>query len=188
MTVLEAPNFEREAEIYRDYHPRVFRYLNRFVSDPMQAEDLAQESLLVTIRKFRRCELADTNRLYGFVCRVAKNLWIGQMRRRDSQRLLLSGAEIESFAAEHVDTAQQEFQFRTTFENLIAELEVERDKDLLGRYYLYEQSKLEICEALNLSPPHFDRVLSRARKRLQKKIRQSAQSKSLNYSEFISSL
>ena len=47
----------------------------------------------------------------------------------------------------------------------LLELNNERDKELLYRFYILQEEKLTICKILALSAEHFDRVISRARKR-----------------------
>ena len=47
-------------------------------------------------------------------------------------------------------------------------MSVERDRDLLIRFYVYDQDKQEICRALGLDSLHFNRVLFRAKARFRK--------------------
>ena len=49
---------------------------------------------------------------------------------------------------------------------LVAELPVARDRDLLRRFYLLEQSRDEVCAALGIDEDHFRRVVHRAKQRL----------------------
>jgi len=42
-------------------------------------------------------------------------------------------------------------------------MKTERDRDILQRHYLGDEDKGLICEALELTSAHFDRVLCRAR-------------------------
>ena len=48
---------------------------------------------------------------------------------------------------------------------LLNELNVERDRELLTRYFVYDQEKDLICRELNLDSLHFNRVLFRAKGR-----------------------
>ena len=48
----------------------------------------------------------------------------------------------------------------------IKRLPVTRDREVLLRTYYYDECKTSICEALDLDAKHFDRILSRAKKRL----------------------
>ena len=48
---------------------------------------------------------------------------------------------------------------------LIAELRVQRDREVLHRSYILEQDKSTVCESLGMDSTQFDRVISRARQR-----------------------
>jgi RNA polymerase sigma-70 factor (ECF subfamily) len=45
-------------------------------------------------------------------------------------------------------------------------LPVPRDREVIKRFYLDEETKDAICQSLGLSPIHFDRVIFRARQRM----------------------
>ena len=51
-------------------------------------------------------------------------------------------------------------------QRLIDMLPIERDREILLRHYLQDQSKFDICDELSLSGENYDRVISRARIRL----------------------
>ena len=51
---------------------------------------------------------------------------------------------------------------------VLKELNSERDREVLYRFYLAEEDKDEICADLALSALHFNRVLHRARERFRK--------------------
>ena len=53
---------------------------------------------------------------------------------------------------------------------LIEEMKIERDRNILKYHYFYEYDKSKICNMLELTPEHFDRVLHRARNRLKQLI------------------
>jgi RNA polymerase sigma-70 factor (ECF subfamily) len=48
---------------------------------------------------------------------------------------------------------------------LIGELDTDRDRQILYRFYIAEEDKERICADLELSSLHFNRVLFRARQR-----------------------
>ena len=48
---------------------------------------------------------------------------------------------------------------------LLAELDLERDREILARFYIAEQEKGTICRELGVAGDHFKRVLFRARER-----------------------
>ena len=57
---------------------------------------------------------------------------------------------------------------------VLAELGTERDREVLFRFYIAEQSSERICADLQLSAEHLYRVLHRARARYRKLFEQSA--------------
>ena len=48
---------------------------------------------------------------------------------------------------------------------MLSEIRIERDREILTRYYVADQDKKTICDALQLQPDQFDKLISRARKR-----------------------
>jgi RNA polymerase sigma-70 factor (ECF subfamily) len=54
---------------------------------------------------------------------------------------------------------------------LLKEITPVRDRELLVRFYLYEQSKDELCRLFDLSELHFNRVIYRARDRFRELLR-----------------
>jgi RNA polymerase sigma-70 factor (ECF subfamily) len=54
---------------------------------------------------------------------------------------------------------------------VLNELPLDRDLEILFRYYLAEEDKHQICADLSLSPLHFNRVLFRARERFRQLLR-----------------
>jgi len=57
-------------------------------------------------------------------------------------------------------------QLRGSVNRVLAELVVERDREVLRRYYLKEEDRDTVCAALAIEPDHFHRVLHRARARM----------------------
>jgi DNA-directed RNA polymerase specialized sigma24 family protein len=51
---------------------------------------------------------------------------------------------------------------------------VERDRELLIRFYVHDQDKQKICRELGLKSLHFNRVLFRAKNRFRKLLEESA--------------
>ena len=73
-----------------------------------------------------------------------------------------------------VDDQPRQFEIISRQENavairrLLSSLPVQRDRDLLIRYYVNDEDKEDICAALDLSSLHFNRVLFRAKARFRK--------------------
>lgn len=75
-------------QIYSEYFPQVYRYLLSLCSDPLLAEELAQETF------FRAIEHSDTFRgecrLLVWLCRIARNSWLDHVRQQ-KRRVPLEG-------------------------------------------------------------------------------------------------
>lgn len=146
---------------------RTLRFLaRRFTRDEADAEDLYQETLLLALEKIRRHEVREPEHLAAFLRALAKNLSIGQYRRRSY--------EVEKPAAELPDAPDEQpnplggLLHRERIQitrRLLAELSVPRDRDVLFRYYIAEESSPRICGDLAIDSDHFYRVLHRARQR-----------------------
>jgi RNA polymerase sigma-70 factor (ECF subfamily) len=50
--------------------------------------------------------------------------------------------------------------------DLLNDLNTERDREILRRFYVREEDKESICKRLDIDGVHFNRVLYRARQRL----------------------
>jgi RNA polymerase sigma factor (sigma-70 family) len=146
---------------------RTLRFLTRrFSRDEADAEDLYQETLMLALEKIRRHEVREPERLGAFLRSLAKNLSTGHYRRRNH--------EFERPTAEPPDLPDQQqsplggllHRERARITRLLlAGLTVPRDRDVLFRYYIAEQSSRQICTDLAIDTDHFYRVVYRARQR-----------------------
>lgn len=142
----------------------------RFSRDEADAEDLYQETLLVALEKIRGGEVKQPERLAAFLRALAKNLSIQRYRRRSY------GAEQSSSEMpEPVDEGQEgslgsllQGERARAARQLLAQMEIARDREVLVRYYLREESSSRICGDLGLDGDHFYRVLHRARQRFRR--------------------
>ena len=147
---------------------KTLRFLTRrFARDEADAEDLYQETLILALEKIRRRELKEPERLAAFLRALARNLSIQRYRRRRY--------EVEKPAGDLPDAPDEgrpdplgvllsRERTRLT-RRLLAELNVPRDRDVLFRYYVAEESSARICADLGIETEHFYRVLHRARQR-----------------------
>ncbi len=135
-----------------------------------EAEDLAQEALIVTLRRLRAGELEDPSRVSGYLLRTALYVQRGALRRQAESRLVYEVEEVDQFVDDkadplaHLDRSERQELLRRA----LSWLSQPRDRELLNRHYLLEEDKLDVCAELNLSVEHFDRVLYRAKQRLAK--------------------
>lgn len=157
-----------EDEFVRRYSPGIVTLLRVRSQDPELAKDLAQEALRVVLLRMRAGKLDQPDSLAGFLRGTALNLLANELRR--SERRLADASsdwmdQIVGESSDPYDTVESEDLVQNMRE-VISGMKVERDRELLWRYYVDEDPKDRLCAQYELSPEHFDRVLHRARGRL----------------------
>jgi RNA polymerase sigma-70 factor (ECF subfamily) len=149
-----------EEELYRRYRQGVSFIIRRRVRT--EVEDLCQETFRIALEKIRRGEVREPDKLSGFICGLARNLAIGHLRRR-SRYDSLNPDELDPAPNQYDELLQQER--AKIVRQVISEMNSERDRQILFRFYIAEEDKKKICADLGLTSLHFNRVLSRARQR-----------------------
>jgi RNA polymerase sigma-70 factor (ECF subfamily) len=113
-------------------------------------------------------ELKNPHSLASFVRQTAINVSIGHFRKEkryvhgDDRKISLLVVH-EDHKANRIDRDEM----RVALPPPLGQLSVQRDREILCRFYFFDEGKERIREDLNLSSAHFDRVLHRARKRMQ---------------------
>lgn len=156
-----------EARLVTCCGPALRFLTRRFTRTDSDAEDLYQETLMLAFEKIRNNEVREPERLGGFLRALAKNLSTQQYRRRSY------ALESPSAALPDVpDEGQRDplggllhHERVSLTRRLLSELSVPRDRAVLIRYYLGEESSSRICADLGIELEHFHRVLHRARQR-----------------------
>jgi RNA polymerase sigma-70 factor, ECF subfamily len=153
------------AAVYRDY-PGLRALILRRVRDPELAADILQDAAVTTLEKLRSGQISDPENLGGYLYRVALN-HLRNHRRKDRSPVS------DSLGLEELPNAQDDPewenvgrpQWAAAVRRTMDEMRVVRDRELLMRFYLYEEAKDQICRELRLSEEHFNRVIFRARNR-----------------------
>ena len=167
---IRAGDAAAENEMVERYSRGLLFMLRKRTGDPALADDLHQEAFRIVLLRLRREELGQPERLSAFILQTAKNLFLGDWRKRTRRG---EGADIEE-APEPADPAPGQLDRVVREEDaglvrrLIGELDTDRDRQILLRFYVAEEDKERICADLGLSSLHFNRVLFRARERFKK--------------------
>jgi RNA polymerase sigma-70 factor, ECF subfamily len=154
-----------EAEMVSRFGPGVAAVLRRAAGAAM-SEDLYQDAFRIALQRIRAGEVQQPERLGGFLCGVARHLALEHYRRQSRLRKeeSLPGDVLIGPAPSPLDQLLDEEKV-TLVRQVIGELETDRDRQLLLRFYLGEEDKAVLCRDLDLTPQHFNRVLFRARQR-----------------------
>jgi RNA polymerase sigma factor (sigma-70 family) len=130
-------------------------------------DDKVHDTFLIVVQAIKNGELREPDRLMGFVRTIARRLVAGHIdqmvhRRRDNVPVE-SGIAISDNAA----TPEQDVLGREKVDIMFEVLRdlSGRDRDILTRFYLYEQSQDSIMREMNLTPTQFRLLKSRAKAR-----------------------
>ena len=154
-------------ELYLRYRrPLMQVFLQRRI-DRDTAEDLLQRTFVQAIKKIRSEGLEDPSKLGGYLyrtaCKLATAYWRGELaRRHENDRELLSNLRDEALSLE--ESIDHDLLAKYVRE-LMEELPIARDREVLRRFYLQEESRASIRESLHLTDVQFNQVLWRARQR-----------------------
>lgn len=164
---IQAGDAAAETELVERYSRGLLYVLRRMAGDPALAEDLHQETFRIVLERLRVRGLEEPERLAGFLHRTAKNLFVagyrkGVRRKTDGEAAGMEGVPDPAWGPLHEAVRQEE---AALVRRLIGELDTDRDRQILYRFYIAEEDKERICADLELSSLHFNRVLFRARQR-----------------------
>ena len=157
-----------ETEMIERYSRGLRFLLRRKTRDTTLTEDFLQETWAIALVKIRDNGLDNPERLAGYLCGIANNLALGEIRRVNRQRTSVN-SEIVALIP---DESSNPFRLVSRAEvckqvrSLLEELTKERDREILERFYVREEDKDSICKRLDVDGLHFNRVLYRARQRL----------------------
>lgn len=134
--------------------------------DPELAADLVNQAIIIALEHARSGRLNRGELIAGYVFKVTMNLMRNHRRSFDNRPH--RDVDADSIAVEGKDTHEpaQHASVKQLVQRLLEALDGQRDRLVITRFYLLEESKDSICVDLGLSPLHFNQVLSRARRRL----------------------
>ena len=161
-----------EQELVTTYYRGLMFILNRQTQNQALSQDLAQDTFIVVIQKARDNAITNPAALSAFIRQIGINLLIGH-KRKETRRDTHGVDNIEIHAPTdnmEISQALHSDKLLQVTTQLLNELKVQRDKEILQSYFIYDKNKQQICQDLDLSAEHFDRVLFRARQRLKQLI------------------
>ena len=168
VNLVKQGNRAAEIEMVERYSRGLRFLLRRKTPDLDLAEDFLQETWVIALVKIRDNGLDNPGRLAGYLSGIARNLALGEKRRVDRQRTAVNSEVValipddSSNPFRHVSRAEACKQVIA----LLDGLKKDRDREILKRFYVWEEEKKTICDSLGVDSVHFNRVLYRARQRL----------------------
>lgn len=169
-----------EDELVHRYSRGMLAVINNIVYNHIDAEELVQEMFIIALKKIRRGDLREPDRLSGFMRGIAKNLALDHARRAEG-RAFTNIDEVPPPSDPHRGPLEQLLQKEEAgiVRQVLAELKEERDRQIIIRYYLLEEDKDAICANLGVTRVHFHRVKFRALGRFKELYEEARSSKKL---------
>jgi RNA polymerase sigma-70 factor (ECF subfamily) len=152
-----------DESLYALLNSRVRGRLYRSI-DPQAVEDRMQEIVVVVLEAIKSGELRDARRLMGFVSTVARRQVAAEIRSAILRRRRLAAShDCESAESSTASPEARMAQIERVERMLLAVDRLKkRDRQILLRFYLQEQSAEQICLDMSLSHTQFRLYKSRA--------------------------
>ena len=151
-------------QLYKLFSRGIRYYLCRQLG-PQELEDKVHDTFLIVVNAIRKGDLREPERLMGFVRTVVRRqvaAYIEQaVHTRREQADLESGASV----ADRNQNPEQQAMLRQRAELMKSALAglCKRDRDILVRFYLWEQPQEQICREMELTETQFRLLKSRAK-------------------------
>lgn len=172
---------EAESELYRRYHRGLLFFLRRLTRDPDLAGDLCHDAFEILLRKLRKDGLEEPHKLNSYLHGIARKLSSRSLVIRRRTEDFGDDPRIEALpdpGDDPYDKVSRE-ETMSIVMSMFDELTVERDRQLLLRFWVYDEDRDTICAALDIDTGHFHRVIYRARNRFRELLRKAEEHKGL---------
>lgn len=153
-------------ELYSLFSRGIRYYLCRQLG-PQELEDKIHDAFVVVVQAIRRGELRDPSRLMGFVRTVVRRQVSAHIDKVVQARRERGDIDSGVLVADPNVSPEERAIFaerKTIIRRVLSEIP-ERDREILTRFYLLEQSQEQICVEMDLSDTQFRLLKSRAKAR-----------------------
>ena len=137
--------------------------------------DIVQDAFMLVITKLKSNQVRQLHTIRAYLRTCAINIGHEYLRKNQKYSSAMAQDQLDWLADEQTGILDQlawEDGLRQV-KQVVEELPTERDREILKLFYFAHHSKAEVCEQLDLSAAHFDRVIYRARQRLKELIERS---------------
>lgn len=163
---IRAGDQDAMSRLYATFGRGVRYYLSRQLG-AQEIEDKVHDTFLVVLGAIQRGELRDPERLMGYVRTVVRRLVATHIDRLVEERKERTDVESGiSLADERADPEKDaERQQKMEIMQQVLRSISKRDREILTRFYLYEQTQEQICRDMGLNDTQFRLLKSRAKAR-----------------------
>jgi len=173
---------DREAvgELYEQILPGLrFYFVNRLGRDA--ANDAAHSVFLRAVEQIAEGDLREPEALPGYIRTIAARYVCAQIEQRQREQWQSLTPLMESRLSDGRKGPESEYgqQERLTLALKVLRGMSEREREILTRFYLYEQTQEQICKEMGLTETQFRLLKSRAKARFGQKGQQQLRRRSL---------
>jgi RNA polymerase sigma factor (sigma-70 family) len=153
-------------DLYRLFSRGIRFYLCRQLG-PQELDDKVHDTFLIVVQAIQRGDLREPARLLGFIRTIVRRQVAAHIDQavhsRKEQLDLDSGMRVADVS--HTPEQEAILQQRAELMREVLEGISTRDREILTRFYLYEQSQEQICHEMRLTETQFRLLKSRAKSR-----------------------
>jgi RNA polymerase sigma factor (sigma-70 family) len=153
-------------ELYRIFHKGIRFYLCRQLGT-QEIDDKVHDTFLIVVQAIQRGDLREPERLMGFVRTIVRRQVAAYIDTVVHSRREELDIEVGGRVPDMRSNPEQVLAVRQRIDimrKILGEL-CPRDREILTRFYLHEQTQEQICEDMNLSETQFRLLKSRAKTR-----------------------
>jgi RNA polymerase sigma-70 factor, ECF subfamily len=153
-------------ELYNVFGKGVRLYMCRQLGF-QEVDDKVHDTFIVVVQAIQKGDLREPERLMGFVRTVARRMVAGHIDHLVHKRREDVAVESGIVLSDQGVTPEQTVMERQRVDLMLRVLRdmSTRDRDVLTRFYLYEQSQDQICREMKLTDTQFRLLKSRAKAR-----------------------
>ena len=153
-------------ELYRVFSRGVRFFLCRQLG-PQDLDDKVHDTFVIVVQAIRNGELREPERLMGFIRTIVRRQVAAEIDRAVQSRREQAELDKTASVSDQRESPEEAAIVKQHEEVAGAVLRSisERDREILTRFYLMEQTQEEICQEMNLSETQFRLLKSRAKAR-----------------------
>jgi len=153
-------------DLYKLFARGIRFYLCRQLG-PQELDDKIHDTFLIVVQAIRKGDLREPERLMGFVRTVVRRQVAAHIDKVVHSRREELDLDVGVRVADVRRNPEQNAAFQQKVEFMVSILDglSERDREILSRFYLDEQSQEDICYQMDLSETQFRLLKSRAKAR-----------------------
>jgi RNA polymerase sigma-70 factor, ECF subfamily len=151
-------------QLYKLFSRGIRYYLCRQLG-PQELDDKVHDTFLIVVNAIKRGDLREPERLMGFVRTVVRRQVAAYIETAVHNRREQTDLECGISVADRKQNPEQEAMVREKAELMQSALRAlsQRDRDILIRFYLKEQTQEQICREMSLTETQFRLLKSRAK-------------------------